>query len=271
MTPDTRPSDTGMAQLIAAHEQTLEELGKVQDRLTSELIPLVSGITATINPALIPWRHVIAEQVDRSLRHLGELDELLRWLRRSGPLPVRLWLTASEWVSVRATVSGVAGELSVTNREVHVRWQGVAADTYAAVVPAHTEAATRLATVADTLQFALNWAAAAIAQMYAAVLGLVVAFIGAALIALATAATVVGAVAALVGFLLLAGTVLTAVSSVIVASVQAVGTARTWLSEAASELADQAAFPGGRWPTARPEWFLDATTADGDPSDWTVR
>jgi hypothetical protein len=268
---DRPDGDPAAEELVARHQRTIEELDKVYARLKDELIPRTAGLVATISPALIPWRQVIAGKVDQTQQHLWDLDQRLGLLQRSGPLPVRLWRTASEWTRVRSSVGSVAGDLGVTNREIHLRWRGIAAETYAAVIPAHAGAAGRLATVADTVSYALNWAAAAIAQMYAAVLGLLVGFIGAALIALATAATIVGAVAGIVALLVLTGTVLTLVSSAIVAGMQAVGTAQTWLTEMISEMADTTAFPGGRWPAARPEWFLDATTADGDPSDWSVR
>lgn len=276
MNPTTMafPNDPRTAQLIVSHEQVIEALSKLHARLTGELIPAVRRLANVTHPALLPWRAVIVEKVDQSLQRLQDLDETLQWLRQSGPLPIQLWLTASEWTPLRTVVSSVAGELSVTNREVHLRWQGIAADTYAAVIPSHREAAQRLATAADTLQFALNWAASAVAQMYAAVLGLIVGLFGAGLVALAaavTAVTAVGAVAGLVALLVAVGTVLGAVSTLLVTAMQTLGTGRTWLSKAASELADHAAFPDGRWPAARPEWFLDTTTADGDPSDWTVR
>jgi hypothetical protein len=272
----TRPADersarAGTDALVADYERLIEELNNVYSRVKNELIPRVTQLAIVTNPVLIPWREAIAEKVNRTLQLLAELDQRIVVLLLSWTLPLRLWRTTSEWIPVRAMVSGVAGDLGVTNREVFIRWKGVAADTYDALIPAHLGAAGRLASVADTVQFALNQAASAIAHMYAAVLGLIVGFFGAAMVALATAATGVGVPIAVVIMLILVGTVLTIMSSIFTSSAQALGTARTWLTELLSEMQDNTAFPGGHWPAARPELLSDASGADGDPSDWTVR
>lgn len=257
--------------LMNSYEQVIDDLKHLHSRLNTELIPQVSRIAVGLSPVLIPGQGLITDPLSELVRRLGTLDNKLGSLLLAWPIPIRMWRAAAQWVSVRHTVAGVAGDLGVTNRDVQFRWQGFAADTYREIVPAHVAAAERLAIVADSTQYALNWAANAAGMFYAAVLGIMVGFLGAALIAVASGATGVGAPVAVLMLLILVGTVLTTMTSLFVGAAQALGTAQTFMTEMLSEMADDGAFPGGQWPGARPELYNDATVTDGDPSDWTVR
>lgn len=269
---DESTGDAGLpGRAIAEYESLLRMLRDLNARLKNDVIPRVAQLSVITNPILIPWRDQITEQVTRALRMLTDVELQVKLLLLSWPLPIRMWEAAAGWVQVRGMVSSVAGDLGVTNREVHVRWQGIAADTYHAFVPAHAGAATRLATVADTIPFALNQAASAIAEMYAAIIGMLAVLIGSILLALAAALTGAGAVAAVVLIVVVVGTVWTSLPGLITSTAHAIGSMGTWMTRMVSDAMDNTAFPGGQWPAARSELLLDATTADGDPSDWTVR
>lgn len=257
--------------VIADYESLLHMLRVVYARLKSDVLPGVARLSVITNPLLIPYRDQVTEQVTRALRMLADIDLQTKLLLLSWPLPIRVWEVSAEWVQVRASVSGVAGDLGVTNREVYLRWHGVAADAYHAVVPAHVGAATRLATVAETVPFALNQAASAIAQMYAALLGTLVALVGSVLVGLGAAATGVGILAAVVLIVITVGGALTSLSGILTETAHAIGSIGTWMTRMVSDMQDNSAFPGGQWPVARSDLLTDATITDGDPSDWTVR
>jgi hypothetical protein len=268
---DDLPGGGYVDTFVHNYEGLIDAINSLHARLNNELIPQVSHIAIGLNPALLPWRGLIEDRVTELLQRLALLEKRLALLLASWPLPVRMWRSADGWVSVRHAVGAVAGDLGVTHRDVQFRWQGVAAEAYHVIVPAHSAAADRLAAVADTVQYALGWAANAAVQFYAALLGVIAGFFGAALIALASGATGVGAPAALLMLLMLVGTVLTTISSLLVSTAQSLGTAQTFMTEMLSEILDDTAFPGGGWPGARPELYSDATVTDGDPSDWAVR
>jgi hypothetical protein len=254
------------------HEQTVEELRGAHARLRDEVIPRVAQVGAALlaSPLLIPWHDEIARRLERILNRLAEFDTRLAALLASAALPLRLWRTAKEWTHVRGTASDVAGDLGVTNLEVHVRWQGAAADAYQKIIPAHAAAAARLASVADSTQYALGWGALAAATFFAALLGVVLTSIAGIVTAVAMAATVTGALSGFVLIFAITAVMLGQLAALIVAGTEAFSRLKIFLTDMLSEVRDNSAFPGGAWPLSRDEWYSDASVTDGD-ADWSVR
>jgi hypothetical protein len=263
--------DSQTRKAATAHEQTAAALYTAHAKLKYQVqAGLVAVTTALVtNPLLVPWRGAIMQASERARTGLETFEEQLTRLLVPVMLPARLWNVADGWTNVRSEVSSVAGDLQVTNREVHVRWKGAARDAYDTVIPAHVAAANRLATVADSMQFAVGWAGFAAAVFYAGLLAIVVELIAGALVALAAAASVVAAVSGLVLLLMVVGAALAHVAALIVLMVEATGRIRLWLTEVRGELRDNSAFPNGMWPQSRTEWFSDGTVTDGD-ADWSV-
>ncbi len=269
---DRRDDGGGIIFRPTEHERNLEELQSAQARLRNDLIPKIARIGTGLlgSPLLYPWRDEIARKVEQVLNLLVDLHTRLGVLLLTGPLPITLWRTADEWTQIRSRTSSVAGDLGATNREVHVRWKGAAADAYHSIIPAHVAAANRLAMVADSVQNALAWAALAAATFYAALLGAVLAATAAIITAIAMAATVTGALAALVMVLATVAGLMAQLGVLTAATTEVFGRLRVWLNDVVSEMNDNAAFPGGTWPASREEWYADATVTDGD-ARWSVQ
>jgi hypothetical protein len=261
----------GLDDFVSEHERRVGELRHLHARIRDEVIPRIAAISTELlsSPLLIPVRPVLRRNLELVLQGINECQYRIGVLLLSATLPVRVWQDATQWTVVRAEVSSVGGDLDVTNRQVHAVWRGLASDAYHRIIPSHVTAAARLSSVADQTQFALTWCAAAGAAFYAMLLALVLEFYAALLVALAAAAPS-GGLGTTVALLMITGGFLSRIGVLITAGVQTSGQLRTWWNELLSEMRDNVAFPNGRWPHSRTEWYIDATVTDGD-ADWSLR
>jgi hypothetical protein len=239
--------------------------------LRDEVIPRVASLGTVLfsTPLLIPWHDDITWRLERLLNQLVDFYSRLGGLLTIGRLPFRLWDNAEAWTRIRGEASDVTGDLGVTNRDVHVRWKGAAAEAYDAIIPAHMAAATRLATVADTVQTALTWAAVVGAVFYSGVLAVTLQTLAALGTAVAMARSVPTAVVGLVLALTAVAGVTVQLSTMVVVAAEAFSRLQIFLSDMLSEMVDNSAFPHGTWPASREELYADATVTDGD-AEWSV-
>jgi hypothetical protein len=256
----------------ARYLQTVSALGEARARLHGQVIPAVTGVFTALRstPWLIPWRDTITDTWLKTEARLEGADGIIDKLLSVATLPPALWRVAMGWTGVRAELSHVVGDLGVTNREIHVFWQGTAAGTYERVLPAHVSAAAQLGGVADTIQYAADWAGSAGATLYTAVLAAVVEGLGSILSAAAAAIAVPFVpIAAAVFLLMAAGDMFDRLAALMATAVDTFSRMLTWGNEMLSEMRDTSAFPNGVWPEAHADWLRNATVADGT-AEWSV-
>ncbi len=256
----------------AHHQATVAALHRAHDRLRDDVLPLLDRALSAAH-ASAPFTALTGIVTSHTLVRMRDdarlAEEFLAMLLVPAHLPLDLWRNGERWTQVRAGMSGVAGDLMVTNREVHVTWRGAAADAYHAVLPAHVAAAHQLADGADSLALATSRAGAIVATFYVALLAATLKGISSML---------VGASAAIAGPAILVKTGLgiggsvtfiEQLNAVVTDAVEAMSNVRIWTTEVMSEARNVAALPAGQWPKANTRWYNDATVTDGD-ADWSV-
>jgi hypothetical protein len=257
----------------AKHAHTIEALlsahARLRDQVKPAAISVLKAVETSPAPWLVPWRGAIASQAQRIWDGLTSFEGLLATLIGPIQIPLWMWRNAERWTEVEGALTRMVGDLNITNREVHLRWQGAAAEAYDKILPAHVAAAAQLGTTADTIQHSLTWAATAVAIFYAALLAIVIHFIGGFIVAMAAAVTVAFEVFALVEMLMVVAAAVVELAALVAVSTEVFGRMKIWMIELQSELNDNSAFPNGRWPLSRADWYSDATVTDGD-ADWSV-
>jgi uncharacterized protein YukE len=255
----------------AQHVNTIEMLHTAHTRMRNQVIPTVLAAVESVrtSPWLFPLRGILNARAERVRADLWSAEDLVATLLAPVQLPFWLWRNAERWTEVRAELSAMVGDLNVTNREVHIRWRGVAADAYHAVLPAHVAAAAQLAGATDAIQVALNWAGTTAAIFYAMLVAILLQAMAGLLVAAATVVAVPVAVASLVAIAMIAATLLGELAVLVVVTTEAFARMKVWMTEVLSEARDNSSFPNGQWPAARTKWYSDATVTDGD-ADWSV-
>jgi hypothetical protein len=250
-------------------------LGAVRDA-AGEAQRAVGSIIAAGDAALMLLPGDFGNELAAALAQLRRMfDEamadLAALIAQAGS-PDTLRAAGAVWAGeVGGTVSRLAGLATLNGVRADDYWSGVAADAYRNTLPAQQAALTMIKSAGDEIDATLNALASAIIRFWFAVAVTVVGFAVAVASAVATASTGVGAP---VG-------VTIAVAAVAATGV-AVNEAVTDLATITTDIRDQAAglqrrlandtaFPGGRWPRSTTPISGDGSISDGDDTDWHVR
>jgi uncharacterized protein YukE len=258
-------------EFVDTYENLLARNREQHAKLRDELIPKVAAL-ATLPLLPVPGlRPVVQDTLRQALQDLHDIEARVERFLESGPVVLRLYINAQDWVLVSTRLSSVVGDLRPENRPVLTRWRGRAAEAYEQVVAGQVDAAGQLRAAAQAIGFALHWLAMSVLACYVALLALLIelcaiivgAFLAYAggppgiLAALATLGTAIPAIAIQVGTLAVMVT-------------ECYARARTFLQDMRAKALDMSTFPNGNWPNPDPARYNDATVHDGDPSDWTV-
>jgi hypothetical protein len=245
---------------------------------------------------LLGHLHDAQQRIDNEYRHLSDLMsrywvvggvvDAWAWIQRAAedfiyqlgvtlldaPVPIRFWECANGWTAIRADVTLVSGDLSDGNpiRTIHNHWTGFAASNYYRIVPLHQAAANELGIVADKVQQALSWTAEAASAFYISVLGETLALSATLFAAGIAMASIVGIPEALAAVAAALGQALGALATSLVAASGAYCWSKVFVYNVRSELHNDAAFPGGRWPSSQSDGYKDATVTHGD-AEWSLR
>lgn len=270
-------TDPHLAGLLAGHDQNVARFHEAHRRFREQVIPRVAQLHAVVDhdPLLQPVRGVLHGRLLAARQQLEAIDRRLSDVGAILPSPSSMRVAAQLWIRVRAELSGIVGDLSATNREVQFSWQGRAAEVYDEVVlPTQVAAVRQLATVADTFQRVLTWAAMVGTVFTAAIVGLVLGLIGGVWLAIGAALPLAFGAAAVIGgsvlLLTLTAAFFNQLQALIVQASEAFARMQTWMDELMSQTGDTSVFPGGTWPDALTERYADASVGDAS-AQWSVR
>lgn len=257
-------------EFVDTYENALAQLQKYHEKLRDEIIPKVTELVNFVLP--VPGMEPLVRE---ALQGLYDIEKHIAMFVLSGPIVIRLYVNAEDWVLVSTKLSSVAGDLQWENRPVPTRWRGQAAEAYEKVVAGQLGAVEQVQTVAQTVALTLNWLAMSLLTLYVAVLGLLTTLyatlLGGALTALGGPGTAtIAAAGVLAGLAVTIPQAATQLATLAVTAAESYARARTFIKDMRAKALDMSKFPNGNWPRPDPARYNDATVLDGDPSDWTV-
>lgn len=254
------------------NEATLNTIREAKQEVlgSAEMIRAAFEFAQAANPTYQLQRFAasqgwLGQEVEKSMA------DLERYYKVPGS-PSALRAVGEAWTTqVGAMASELSGRLRKESLATDNRWTGKAAEAYGDVVTVQGEALVALKTIATTIHTTLSDLAGAI-EAYWNALAIGVASVAA---ALAIAAAAVGgvvtapagikfALGALTAYTTLAGVALNSLTT-------AANAARAQQVKLLQQVTTERALPGGRWPSATAEHLADASTKDGDKSDWEPR
>lgn len=251
------------------NEAALSRIRQAQEEIQESAAVLTSfwDLANSMNPAY-QFQRLAAEVgllEDETKKAITELDRLMSITGS----PSALRAVGETWTThVGARASDLSGQLRKESLATDNTWTGKAADAYGEAVTLQGEALTAIKSVTDVVHTTLGDLASAL-ELYWDLLAL--AAIGLAAGLASAAAAIVGGVTAPAGIKFGIGAVTAfsgAVTAATTAMVNSANSAHAQQVKLVQQLAGQRAFPNGRWPSAVPERFADASTKDGDKSDW---
>lgn len=254
----------------------LQEFPALLQRTTDGIARQVNTTLSAVPPFLSSFVDDIVAQVEALLVRLGELSQqLLDWLAENvwpvihGPLD--LLQAGDDWVTqVYSRVTGVAGQIDLSETGLEDYWQGPAATTYLHTVIRQKGTANAVADAVSATRSALHELALTLIALYLAV---VAALLLAVIELSGGAAACASYVGIPVGLVVAVQAVAKAIGSV--AAVYAVGKelvngAKAQFSTLLELRNDSRAFDHGSWPAARAD-LADASMTDGDRSNWSYK
>lgn len=256
----------------AQYQATIDKLTTGLGDLSAKLHEVGPTAEAAANRWYIPQS--VADDIiwlGNKILELGSwvLDKI-KELLEGAVAPIVMFNNAWDWQDIRATATGVAGQLKPEALTVGAIWHGSAAEAYGKQIKPQADAAARIGTIADKTATSLTVCAVAGLTFYVALAVILVKFILATITALAALGT---AVLSWVGAALIVeeagvntGLIIAAVSAL----VAVLGAQASQMAVLHGEAGDGTAFPGGQWPDATTSRFRDGTVTDGD-ADWSLR
>lgn len=173
---------------------------------------------------------------------------------------------ADQWSNdVSSPIGDIAGDIGINNMQANVEWEGRAAEAYKALIPTQGESLNGIKDISDKLNSSLHSLADSIDSFWLALKCAFAVFTVAAIGAIAAAFTVVGIPAAIATIATAAGAsigLVVAAVTAVNAHVDTINTQQRSIKQATDDLGDQ-------WKTSETD-MTDATTSDGDGSDWRV-
>jgi hypothetical protein len=256
----------------AQYEAAINKLTLGLDDLSAKL----QQVGPTAEAAATRW--YIPRSVADDIIWLGEkILELGSWLLdkisellKGAAAPVVMFTTAWDWEDMRGLASGVAGQLLPEALTVGRTWHGTAADAYSKQIKPQSDAAARIASMADKTALTLTACAVAGLAFYIALGVILVKFIAALVAALAALGTAVFSWAGAALIVEEAGVNTGLVIAAVAALTTVLSAQATQMVVLHGEAVDAGTFPAGQWPNATPGQFSDATVTDGD-ADWSLQ
>ncbi|MGH3435039.1 MAG: hypothetical protein ACRDRN_01065 [Sciscionella sp.] len=239
-----------------------DKLREIEQK-TQDLFDRVNGILDWVPSFLSDVVHAIQTALNMLKQKLDEFwSNVNQFITEPGSLSA-LQHAADAWEkSVSATISSLAGTLTLGQLRTDDKWHGPAATAYKTTVPAQAAALNAIKDIADQANTSLTNLKGAVLAFWVAIAAAVVTFVIGLIAAIAQCCTIVdipggvataaAAAAVVIGLIVAAVTALTSYVNII-------------NSEQASmvqKLDDNSKFPNGTWPVS---------TADiGDDSGWHV-
>lgn len=256
----------------AQFEGLLTDISAGLDDLSMRLDQIGPAATAAANHWYIPPG--VAESIlwlGRETVAVGRqaLDFLID-LMKGATAPIFMFKDAWDWMDVRGSASGVASALTEQHLVVdNSDWSGTARDAYVSSVASHTEAASRITTIAASTSGHLLACAAAGAAFYTTLAVVLAKLIVAAIAAIAAFGSAVFSWAGAAIVIEEAGVNTAIVATAIVTLSAFLAAQATSMVNLHGEAVDSRSFPGGKWPSPNASTYSDASVKDGD-ADWSL-
>jgi uncharacterized protein YukE len=253
-------------------EEAFKKFGDMFEKLKGAWDGICGGIEWVLDQWWIPG--FIKDPVRAGYNELKPkvseaLDRCAKFYQTPGD-PAGIRTVAENWTNqVGKATNDQAGILVKEQLDTNDSWSGTAADRYVEATIAQNKALVGTKTLTDNLHNTLNEIADAISTFWVSFGTAIATYVIAAGIAVAACCTGVGAAAGIPAFIIATGAFITA-------SITFANNFNNTLEDKKSKL-DQlvptgAPFGGGgTWPASASDRMADATTGDGDGSDWTPK
>ncbi|WP_424185827.1 hypothetical protein ACOBQX_28785 [Actinokineospora sp. G85] len=177
----------------------------------------------------------------------------------------RLKEVGEQWATVVAEIcSDIAGNVGLEKMRSNIEWQGPAAEAYKAQVPPQAAGLNGIKDVALQIRNSLASLANSIDVFWLTIKLALATFLVAVVGAIAAACTIVGvpvAIATVAAGIGVALSLVVATVAALESHANTIETEQTALHQKVKDLSDD-------WPLVDTTAMTDATTEDGDPSDW---
>jgi len=231
-------------------------------------------VPVVVGQALLDAFQGIVNTFNEVLRVVGELITSI-WA------PVTMWEHRGKWQDEvnrnASTVASLLNEDTSQHLNIHKWWQGPAADAYRRVVRGQSQAAARLASIADRVAGVLTACAIAAVPAFLAICFIILKLVAIAALCLALVATGFLAWAGAGGLAVELATDFIALKAVLAGLGAAYTVQVTQYNGLDGELNNTANFPGRAWPLAVTHEYDDATVDDRalgtglvDDNDWRL-
>ncbi|PKW18484.1 hypothetical protein [Saccharopolyspora spinosa] len=255
------------AQFESAFGKSNELLNRVQD----EFEKMVSNVNSIADwlPDFV-WRKVKdgIQEVSRLIDRL--FKELTDFFTQPGS-PGALWDAAKAWTEqVGAKTSELSASLKIDQLRTDNEWDGTAATAYKDSIASQQDSLKAIKSATDALDSSLNELAGAIIAFWVALGAALATYVSAMIAAALACATAVGALPGVAAAVTATGVVIAAVAAFATALATYLNTIKTQQASMRQQLANNDAFPGGKWPRSTTD-ISDASVTDGDDTDWQVQ
>ncbi|WP_018347484.1 hypothetical protein [Longispora albida] len=253
-------------------EQTLQQVQRLLGR--------VSDTTVSISANINSIAQVLPASMTKDLRALttnftGLVKKFFRLIAEligSPGWPPAMYSAGQDWTAkVGAKASSLAGKAGKDQTKIDDVWEGMAATAYADTLEAQAKALTSIKEAADEIDDALWTAAMCIAGFWIGSAVALIAYVVELEAAAVATATVIGAPA---GVTAAGGATVQTIalwSALIAGAITVISTLITQCKDLAQRLADNEAFPGGKWPASATGSMSDGSLSDGDATDWHIK
>jgi hypothetical protein len=256
---------------LRRYEEVLRQIRAELRRLRVQTLPaLESPVPAEVGLFGGALATIVLLKLREALTTIDTFCDQATMVLQYESIPVRFADDATSWYELARSVGAPDMDLLRQAALIRLTWQGKAADAYVGAYAAQSVATERLGTACAATADALVAAAEAAEAFFAALLLLVTS--GAA--QLSIAANAVRSVLRLpsaVGALGTAIDIFGGLSGLLDATRESFWRQAKGVQAISAPLLDVAVFPDGTWPRSGSPLYADASVADGDPSDWSVR
>lgn len=209
----------------------------------------------------------IKQGLQTIIRKLQEFwNDLKRFLVTEHGEPDALKHAGDQWMNqVGNPTHDIAGDIALPKLRTYLEWDGKAAEAYKALVPAQAEGLSGIKELAEQLRTSLTKLGNAIESFWTAVLIALGAFVVAIIAAIVEACGIVTLPAAIPTLLGAAGAAIGLIATTVASTMSMVDTINTEQTAIKQKIQDL----GDKWTRSNVD-LGDATTSDGDASNWQV-
>lgn len=217
-----------------------------------------------------PFSHLI-EPIERGLQNINQKmqefwDKVKRFLVTERGEPDALKHVGDQWMNlVGNPLQDIAGDIALPKLRTHLEWEGKAAESYKTIVPPQGEGLKGVKSLTEQLRGSLTKLGDAIESFWTAILLALGAFVVAITAAIVEAAGIVTLPAAIPTLLAGVGAALALITTTIMQTMSMVDTINAEQTAINQKIRDL----GNEWTRSSVD-LSDATTSDGDDSNWQV-